>query len=58
MAMFVDMQRCACVCEKRKILSGAFVCDLLKSCGAVERLDHTAHVESLKWREKKNIAVP
>jgi hypothetical protein len=56
--MFVDMQRCACVCEKRKILSGAFVCDLLKSCGAVERLDHTAHVESLKWREKKNIAVP
>jgi hypothetical protein len=40
-----NMQRRACVCEKRKILCGAFVWDLLRSCGAVERLDHPAHVE-------------
>lgn len=26
MAKFVDMQRCACVCEKRKILDRALLC--------------------------------
>jgi hypothetical protein len=51
--MFVDMQRCAlCVCVKKgRFCAGTFVWDrLLRICGAVERLDHTVHVE---WREKK-----
>lgn len=30
MAMFVDMQRCACVCEKRKILGRALCVGSIK----------------------------